>query len=162
MTRAMRRAAFSATALACLLSAAACSSGKDRNLSATTAPRQVTAKPAGGSAGIGPLTVSNPTSTGGPCPNGHCPVDDQVGTARGRRSMGGRRCGRTGLHNLRQPVREFLVEPDPVLRVHVEAVMRMTATWAVVEGERPAADREGAERVLQRVIEPDEVVLVGG
>src|SRR5438105_9449250 len=65
MTRAMRRAAFSATALACLLSAAACSSGKDRNLSATTAPRQVTAKPAGGSAGIGPLTVSNPTSTGG-------------------------------------------------------------------------------------------------
>jgi hypothetical protein len=65
MTRYMRRGTLAATALACLLFATACSSGKDGNLSSTTAPRELTAKPAGGSPGIGPLTPSDTTSAGG-------------------------------------------------------------------------------------------------
>jgi hypothetical protein len=52
-----------ATALASLLFAAACGSSKDPHLSSPTAPRELTAKPAGGSAGIGPLTP-DPTSAG--------------------------------------------------------------------------------------------------
>jgi hypothetical protein len=50
-------------ALASLLFATACGSGKDPHLSSPAAPRELTAKPAGGSAGIGPLTPSSDGST---------------------------------------------------------------------------------------------------
>jgi hypothetical protein len=60
------RGSFFVIALASLLLAAACGSGNDSHSSAPAAPpRELTAKAAGGSPGVGPLTASEPTSVDG-------------------------------------------------------------------------------------------------
>src|SRR5205085_9402572 len=60
----------------------------------------------------------------------------------------------------REAVRELLVEPDPILRVDIEPVVRMSAAGTLEEPERPSGHGERAEGVLERVIEPDEAVVI--
>jgi len=76
MTRAMR-GSFSAIAFAGLLLASACSSGSGSNHSAPAPPRELTARPTGGSPGIGPVSVS-PTSPGGKDHRQQVVLDDRV------------------------------------------------------------------------------------
>jgi hypothetical protein len=64
------------------------------------------------------------------------------------------------LSDLGELVGELLIEPNPVLGINVEPIMRVAPTGAVVERKRSTADREGPEGVLERVIQPDQALLV--
>jgi hypothetical protein len=70
------RGSFPAIAFASLLFASACSSGNGSNHSAPPPPRELTARPAGGSPGIGPVSVS--PSPGGKDHRQQVVLDDRV------------------------------------------------------------------------------------
>ncbi len=89
----VRGSFFLVIALASLLLAAACGSGNDSHSSSPAAPpRELTAKAAGGSPGVGPLTAADPTSVGGKSQPQQVVLHDRVLIVNGvaKRTDGGR------------------------------------------------------------------------
>src|SRR5258708_3448229 len=70
------------------------------------------------------------------------------------------RCRRVcGWNSHHERVRELFAQPDPILLIDVEAVVRMAACR--IERERTSANRERTKLILHRVVKPNQALAIG-